>query len=237
MRRKHLTRFRSGFTLIELLVVIAIIALLAAILFPVFASAKRSAKKTTSLSNLDQIGKAVHLYLGDSDDTLPFRFGIEPKWNGYDMVLFQNGPGFTQTYAPYLKDTHVWFSPEDRLKNPGFTSYAMNEQLSFAWPMSAIPRPAEAIYLADRTDIDTPISEAHGPVDTYVWWSFANLNPFKETMLPGVIDPISVASQIDPIRYVGNVGAYMFLDSHVATMPFERTWGDASHNLHLATKA
>ncbi len=62
---------RKAFTLIELLVVIAIIAILAAILFPVFAQAKEAAKKTTSVSNMRQVGTAMLLYLGDYDDTTP----------------------------------------------------------------------------------------------------------------------------------------------------------------------
>ena len=60
---------KKGFTLIELLVVVAIIAILAAILFPVFAQAKEAAKKTASLSNLKQVGTASFLYAGDNDDT------------------------------------------------------------------------------------------------------------------------------------------------------------------------
>ena len=61
---------KRAFTLIELLVVIAIIAILAAILFPVFAQAKFAAKRTASLSNLKQIGTSTAIYLGDSDDVL-----------------------------------------------------------------------------------------------------------------------------------------------------------------------
>ena len=60
-----------AFTLIELLVVIAIIAILAAILFPVFAQAKQAAKKTQSLSNVKNLGTAVNIYMGDSDDMYP----------------------------------------------------------------------------------------------------------------------------------------------------------------------
>jgi len=62
---------RKGFTLIELLVVIAIIAILAAILFPVFAQAKEAAKKATCVSNNKQIGLGIVLYANDFDDTLP----------------------------------------------------------------------------------------------------------------------------------------------------------------------
>ena len=63
----------NGFTLIELLVVIAIIAILAAILFPVFAQAKVAAKKTVDLSNLKQLGTSAQIYANDFDDTfLPF---------------------------------------------------------------------------------------------------------------------------------------------------------------------
>lgn len=62
---------RKAFTLIELLVVIAIIAILAAILFPVFAQAKTAAKKTSAISNVNQLGKSVMLYMTDSDDIYP----------------------------------------------------------------------------------------------------------------------------------------------------------------------
>src|SRR4028118_47961 len=61
----------SAFTLIELLVVIAIIAILAAILFPVFAQAKAAAKKTACLSNMKQMGTGLHIYMSDSDDVMP----------------------------------------------------------------------------------------------------------------------------------------------------------------------
>ena len=77
---------KIGFTLIELLVVIAIIAILAAILFPVFAQAKAAAKKTACLSNLKQQGVAFLLYQGDSDDAYPnggtttFWLGTNYRW-------------------------------------------------------------------------------------------------------------------------------------------------------------
>ncbi|AIE87732.1 prepilin-type N-terminal cleavage/methylation domain-containing protein [Fimbriimonas ginsengisoli] len=78
MQSKLISPRSSGaFTLIELLVVIAIIAILAAILFPVFAQAKAAAKKINSLSNQKQIGVGIQLYAGDNDDILP-----ETGWDG-----------------------------------------------------------------------------------------------------------------------------------------------------------
>ncbi len=73
---------KRAFTLIELLVVIAIIAILAAILFPVFAQAKEAAKKTQSISNFKQEGTAIHIYNTDADDTFPMAF----RWNGTSQV-------------------------------------------------------------------------------------------------------------------------------------------------------
>lgn len=65
---------RKGFTLIELLVVIAIIAILAAILFPVFAKAREKARQTSCLSNCKQLGLGLYMYTQDYDEMLPFNF-------------------------------------------------------------------------------------------------------------------------------------------------------------------
>jgi hypothetical protein len=113
------------------------------------------------------------------------------------------------------------------------TSFCLNEQLAFTWPMSSFARPSEAIYMTDRTDV----LQDHPPADTYVWWQFIDQRPFTVASLPGTIDPVSVALQIDPIRYTGNQALYLFLDSHCKAMPFNQTWGNASTNLHLATKS
>ena len=191
-------RHLKGFTLIELLVVIAIIAIVAAILFPVFAAAKGSGKRTTALSNVKQIGLATHLYVNDYDDRLPFRFPISPAWQGYGIVLFNNGVGgYAQTLGPYIKNSDIWFSPEDRLPLKGYTSFDFNEQLAYDWQLSQIARPAEAIYLTDRSDVTADPTTP--PVDTYVWWEFITQQPFQESLLPGTIDPVAVA--IPPCTY------------------------------------
>lgn len=77
---------KRAFTLIELLVVIAIIAILAAILFPVFAQAKESAKKTSTLSNFKQLGTASAVYMADHDDMYPLAYSFDGaaqnwRWN------------------------------------------------------------------------------------------------------------------------------------------------------------
>ena len=76
---------RRGFTLIELLVVIAIIAILAAILFPVFAQAREAARKTSCVSNMWQVGIAFTMYTQDYDECYPWA-GFQPGWDHHHLV-------------------------------------------------------------------------------------------------------------------------------------------------------
>src|SRR5947208_2216088 len=75
--RKNVSH-RSGFTLIELLVVIAIIAILAAILFPVFAQAREAARQTSCASNMRQMSLALRMYSQDNDENFPLRRTCDP---------------------------------------------------------------------------------------------------------------------------------------------------------------
>ena len=93
---------RRAFTLIELLVVIAIIAILAAILFPVFAQAKTAAKNTASLSNLKQGNLAAIMYAGDSDDTVPLALYVDGD-GGFEL--------WSRTTEPYRKNFQINYSP------------------------------------------------------------------------------------------------------------------------------
>ena len=107
---------RRGFTLIELLVVIAIIAILAAILFPVFSQAKEAAKKTACLSNMKQIGLGVQLYLADSDDRMFFRSGSANSRSGTTPTTNDNR--WWNLLMPYVMSPAVFRCPSDPLPTP-----------------------------------------------------------------------------------------------------------------------
>jgi prepilin-type N-terminal cleavage/methylation domain-containing protein len=111
---------KRGFTLIELLVVIAIIAILAALLFPVFARAKNSARQTACISNLSQAGKAIGLYMGDYDDIFPFAVDASDKytpqiWSSHPewQQHIPNMPMLHEALQPYLKSREVFKCPGD----------------------------------------------------------------------------------------------------------------------------
>ncbi len=108
----------KGFTLIELLVVIAIIAILAAVLFPVFASARKKAHQTACLSNCKQIGTALVMYSTDYEDVLPD--------NGYASYGVYQTPErwFSNQLMPYVKNAKVWDCPVLQVHGSMFHSRA-----------------------------------------------------------------------------------------------------------------
>ncbi len=132
----NLSHRKTGFTLIELLVVIAIIAILAAILFPVFAQAREKARATACLSNMKQIGLASNMYLQDYDEQMPI---------GY---YYYEGPGFPAGYSetiwhfvisPYMGEGKFDESNQGGAKpavrtcpsagHRGLLSYSMNQRV------------------------------------------------------------------------------------------------------------
>src|SRR6188472_4028670 len=98
-RQKNMT-YKSGFTLIELLVVIAIIAILASILFPVFARARENARRSSCQSNLKQIGLGIMQYTQDYDEKYP-------EFN-------PSGLGWAAATQPYLKSTQILQCPSEK---------------------------------------------------------------------------------------------------------------------------
>ena len=107
-------RFRQGFTLIELLVVIAIIAILAAILFPVFAQAREKARAVSCLSNLKQIGLASGMYLQDYDERWVIgTWGESTGWNTWidPMDDATQQPNWWSQLQPYVKNNGIFRCP------------------------------------------------------------------------------------------------------------------------------
>jgi prepilin-type N-terminal cleavage/methylation domain-containing protein/prepilin-type processing-associated H-X9-DG protein len=127
VRQRRLFMKTRGFTLIELLVVIAIIAILAAILFPVFAKVREKARQTSCLSNEKQIGLGITQYVQDNDETFPPGESATVRGYGWD------GYGWASRVYPYIKSTEVFTCPDDpNWSNDRRTemSYAFNVNLS-----------------------------------------------------------------------------------------------------------
>jgi prepilin-type N-terminal cleavage/methylation domain-containing protein/prepilin-type processing-associated H-X9-DG protein len=97
-------RLRAAFTLIELLVVIAIIAILAAILFPVFAQAREKARQTSCLSNMKQLGTGITMYVQDYDETMPY-------------IEFRGSGTWRNQIQPYIKSAQVTACPSNPMKD------------------------------------------------------------------------------------------------------------------------
>jgi len=146
---------RQGFTLIELLVVIAIIAVLAAILFPVFAQARAKARQAACSANLKQIGLAFQMYAQDYDEMLPI-------W-GYSLVAGpkpEDGPQewfFTwdTVLQPYMKNQQILLCPGNRYSRTA-RGYAMTRYTGDVygtnWPcmIDYIPYPAKTVLVTDK---------------------------------------------------------------------------------------
>jgi len=171
--------FRRAFTLIELLVVIAIIAILAAILFPVFAQAREKARQSVCSSNLRQIGMAFAMYTEDYDERLPDRrdlkislpTGFHP-WNTWPATD-PRGAWAEIVMQPYTKSNGIWACPSiigsaiDVLQVKQALSSAANAPICryWLWRFDRIDDPAVPKNGWGKTDLElvAGIREANDP--------------------------------------------------------------------------
>ena len=171
---------REGFTLIELLVVIAIIAILAAILFPVFAKAREKARQISCLSNEKQLGLGLLQYLQDNDEIYPSGTAGEAYGMGWGGKIY-----------PYVKSTAVYKCPDDSYSPPNTAdttvSYAYNMALSRTDSAAGVPlgvsgaaakmtAPAKTVMLTECARL--PVRLTNTPNDKSA--SYGNESPVSE---------------------------------------------------------
>ncbi len=147
---------KRGFTLIELLVVIAIIAILAAILFPVFAKAREKARQTSCLSNLKQLGLGFQMYTQDYDERMPGPAPFDPENHGWGYyghwvpAMFPPMAVEDGGLYPYVKNNQIYLCPSDGNGDAKRLSYTMNANCGFQ-PLAQFQRPATTVLLVDES--------------------------------------------------------------------------------------
>jgi prepilin-type N-terminal cleavage/methylation domain-containing protein/prepilin-type processing-associated H-X9-DG protein len=221
-----------GFTLIELLVVIAIIAILAAILFPVFAKAREKARQTSCLSNLKQLGLAIMQYAQDYDEGLPMAayyaadFSVEYAWDvSYTYATGASVPG---AIVAYVKNMQINRCPSFKLTDVArdYTGYAYNATYLGCVPPASlgdVQDPSGTVMLSDAamwdgwyTNSTIPTNYMRAPGDP---WYFGPTTHFRHNRTANVayVDGHAKASakKVNPDSNnpdIGDLGDYTVYD-------------------------
>lgn len=181
---------RRGFTLIELLVVVAIVAILAAILFPVFQKVRENARATACLSNMNQIGLGVQLYVQDSDERLFFRSGFANSRSG--PTTSSNPTRWWNQLMPFIKSNGVFTCPSDSGPTPSndvngkptilrsYIACAAAESLN----LSQIDDPVETMVVTEKWNADYTCTAANPNCVTDSW-----IEPYNGDLTPDAYTP------------------------------------------------
>lgn len=167
---------RRGFTIIELLVVMAIIAILAAMLFPVFSSAREKARQTACSSNLHQIGVAFGMYLQDNNEKMPDRQDLKASlpggyrpWSGWPQTDPRSGWAAINLNS-YLKNDDIWACPSAALDAPqtkqAFTSnaeYPVSRYWMWRFDSNERPVPLDNFWGKTTEQAITDLQKANNP--------------------------------------------------------------------------
>ena len=174
MHAEKASRRRSAFTLIELLVVIAIIAILAAILFPVFAQAREKARATSCLSNEKQVSLALLMYVQDYDEQFP----SGTRYNANTNNTYAIGLGWAGACEPYIKSVQIFKCPDDSTGALVATStYPELDPVSYSYNYNVATHTADAALAAPASTV--LLAEVKGDV--------ANVSTSNEGQQPDII--------------------------------------------------
>jgi prepilin-type processing-associated H-X9-DG protein len=208
---------------VEILVVLAVIALLAALLLPVLARTRESARRIACASHLRQVGIALQAYVDDHDGFYPVSLLTAPAET--DMEEGESSSDWEDAIEAYFQSEPIFRCPSDPSPAEFFEmSYALNASFAAVLHETAITYPAETIVVADRRN--TLLNQDRPAL--FVWWEWQG-NLWPPRLLP---DPTPSASRDLALERHGDGLNFLFSDGHIRHARFRTTWGAGRANLY-----